>query len=348
MAQRRMFSKKITDTDLFLDMPMSAQCLYFHLNMAADDDGFIGNAKTIRRMVGASEDDFKLLMAKEFIIPFESGVVVIKDWKVHNYIRSDRYNETVYKEEKEQLTQNENGQYELGMTFGIPDGNQMDTQVRLGKVRLGKDSVVKVNNYQKRRTSQCDTNAKFIANEKKDKKRLEVDKVTLLPESYQNVNQSIEKEFKDKSIELDVVRSKNNDNDKYNPFTFYQENGFGTIAPLIRDKIVAIHNDFKAIGSSSSDADQLIIKALEMAVIRNIRNWAYAEKILINWNNKGFKTVMDVDASEKQFQASKNRGTHTFISEEASKTTEELLENSRKRLAADVANTSEEDFSLFR
>ena len=110
MANRRMFSKKITETDFFLDMPMSAQCLYFHLNMSADDDGFIGNAKTIRRMIGASEDDFKLLMAKEFIIPFESGVVVIKDWKVHNYIRSDRYNATVYTEEKKQLNENENGQ----------------------------------------------------------------------------------------------------------------------------------------------------------------------------------------------------------------------------------------------
>ena len=140
MANRRMFSKKITETDFFLDMPMSAQCLYFHLNMSADDDGFIGNAKTIRRMVGASEDDFKLLMAKEFIIPFESGVVVIKDWKVHNYIRSDRYNKTVYTEEKRQLTENENGQYELGMTNGIPVVDQMDTQVRLGKDRLGKDS----------------------------------------------------------------------------------------------------------------------------------------------------------------------------------------------------------------
>jgi len=143
MANRRMFSKKITETDLFLDMPMSAQCLYFHLNMSADDDGFIGNAKTIRRMVGASEDDFKLLMAKEFIIPFESGVVVIKDWKVHNYIRSDRYNETVYTKEKKQLTENENGQYELGMTHGIPTVDRMDTQVRLGKDRLGKDRLGK-------------------------------------------------------------------------------------------------------------------------------------------------------------------------------------------------------------
>ena len=139
MAQRRMFSKKITETDLFLDMPMSAQCLYFHLNMSADDDGFIGNVKTIRRMIGASEDDLKLLMAKEFLIPFDSGVVVIKDWKIHNYIRSDRYNETVYQDEKKQLKQLENGRYEVGIPNVIPEVHQMDTQVRLGKDRLGKD-----------------------------------------------------------------------------------------------------------------------------------------------------------------------------------------------------------------
>lgn len=137
MANRRMFSKNITETDIFLDMPMSTQCLYFHLNMSADDDGFIGNAKTIKRMVGASDDDFKLLMAKEFIIPFESGVVVIKDWKIHNYIRSDRYNSTVYTKEKKQLKQNENGQYELGMTSGIPTVDA--GKDRLGKDRLGKD-----------------------------------------------------------------------------------------------------------------------------------------------------------------------------------------------------------------
>ena len=142
MAQRRMFSKKITETDLFLDMPMSAQCLYFHLNMSADDDGFIGNVKTIRRMIGASEDDLKLLMAKEFLIPFDSGVVVIKDWKIHNYIRSDRYNETVYQDEKKQLKQLDNGRYELGIPNVIPTVHQMDTQVRLGKDRLGKDNTL--------------------------------------------------------------------------------------------------------------------------------------------------------------------------------------------------------------
>ena len=142
MAQRRMFSKKITETDLFLDMPMSSQCLYFHLNMSADDDGFIGNAKTIRRMIGASEDDLKLLLAKEFLFPFDSGVVVVKDWKIHNYIRSDRYNETVYQEEKKQLKQLENGRYEIGIPNVIPEVHQMDTQVRLGKDRLGKDKEI--------------------------------------------------------------------------------------------------------------------------------------------------------------------------------------------------------------
>lgn len=139
MAQRRMLSKKITDTDTFLDMPLSSQCLYFHLNMHADDDGFLGNSKTIRRMVGASEDDLKLLMAKELIIPFESGVVVIKDWKIHNYIRSDRYNPTIYELEKSALEEDSQGSYVLGMTSGIPMVDKMDTQVRLGKDRLGKE-----------------------------------------------------------------------------------------------------------------------------------------------------------------------------------------------------------------
>lgn len=146
MAQRRMFSKKITETDLFLDMPMSTQCLYFHLNMNADDDGFIGNVKTAKRMIGASDDDLKLLMAKEFVIPFESGVVVIKDWKIHNYIRSDRYAETVYLEEKKQLSVSDNGRYVFGpqnvipsvIPDDIPKVDGWDTQVRLGKDRLGK------------------------------------------------------------------------------------------------------------------------------------------------------------------------------------------------------------------
>lgn len=143
MAQRRMFSKKITDTDIFLDMPLSAQALYFHLNMHADDDGFISNAKTIQRMVGSSEDDMKLLVAKKFILPFDSGVQVIVHWRVHNYIRKDTYNRTIYRTEQEQLTINENGQYikenNIPPTERIRVVDDSSPQVRLGKDRLGKD-----------------------------------------------------------------------------------------------------------------------------------------------------------------------------------------------------------------
>ena len=100
MAERRMFSKVVIDSDTFLDMPLSAQALYFHLSMRADDDGFVNNPKRIQAYIGASTDDLKILLAKHFLIPFESGVVVIKHWKVHNYIQKDRYKETYYQAEK--------------------------------------------------------------------------------------------------------------------------------------------------------------------------------------------------------------------------------------------------------
>lgn len=138
MAERRMFAKTIIDSDAFLDMPSTSQLLYFHLSMRADDDGFINKPKTIMRMCGCKDDDMKLLIAKKFIIPFETGIVVIKHWKIHNYIRNDRYKETKYKEEKAALALDENNAY----TFGIPSGYQMDTQVRLGKDSIDKDSIV--------------------------------------------------------------------------------------------------------------------------------------------------------------------------------------------------------------
>lgn len=141
MADRRMFAKTIIDSDAFLDMPLSAQALYFHLSMRADDDGFINNPKKIQRMIGSSDDDFKILVAKSFVLLFESGVIVIKHWRINNYIRNDRYKETVYTEEKSFLTVKDNGSY----TLGVPSDNQvvatLDTEVRLGKDRLGKDNI---------------------------------------------------------------------------------------------------------------------------------------------------------------------------------------------------------------
>ena len=103
MAERRMFTKKITESDAFLDMPSSTQMLYFHFSMNADDDGFVNNPKKIQKMCGASDDDFKLLIVKSFIILFDSGIIVIKHWKMHNYIQADRYRPTDYVEEKSML-----------------------------------------------------------------------------------------------------------------------------------------------------------------------------------------------------------------------------------------------------
>jgi hypothetical protein len=120
MAEKRMFTVKITESDAFLDMPMSTQCLYFHLCMYADDEGFIKNPKRIQKMIGANEDDMKLLVAKSFVLEYESGVIVIKHWKMHNAIRKDRLHETEYIEEKSMLYVKENGAYTLDSTQGKP------------------------------------------------------------------------------------------------------------------------------------------------------------------------------------------------------------------------------------
>lgn len=148
MAERRMFAKTIIDSDAFIDMPLSTQALYFHLSMRADDDGFINNARKIQRMIGASDDDMKVLWMKRFIIPFESGIVVIKHWKIHNYIRGDRKKATVYPEEMALLEEKPNGAYTLKNdvpdTCLSNDGQvSVKCQHRLGEDSLDKDSLGK-------------------------------------------------------------------------------------------------------------------------------------------------------------------------------------------------------------
>ena len=132
-----MFAKSIIDSDLFLDMPQSAQCLYFHLAMRADDDGFVNSPKKIQRIIGASEDDCRLLIAKQFLIPFDTGVVVIRHWR----IQKDRYKETIYQGEKSSLSQDSTGAYEFLDTQCIHEVSVLDSQVRLGKSSLGKSSL---------------------------------------------------------------------------------------------------------------------------------------------------------------------------------------------------------------
>lgn len=157
MAERRMMAKSVIDTDAFLDMPASTQSLYFHMLLRADDDGFIASPKGILRIIGASDDDLKLLLAKQYLFRFESGVVVIKDWKIHNYIKSDRYKPSMHPE-RELLTITANKEYTLINSDAeevepkcIQSGTKMEPEciqngtigkVRLGKVRLGKNNIL--------------------------------------------------------------------------------------------------------------------------------------------------------------------------------------------------------------
>lgn len=147
MAERRMFAKKIMESDTFLDMAYSAQCLYIFLNMNADDDGFLNNPRKIQRMIGCCDNDMKSLIDNDFIIVFNSGIVVIKHWLIHNLIRKDRYTKTDYSEEMNMLKIEENKMYSL-ITENVaterqPNDNQMATNGirRLGKDRLGKDNI---------------------------------------------------------------------------------------------------------------------------------------------------------------------------------------------------------------
>ncbi|MBB1069212.1 hypothetical protein H5S40_03465 [Limosilactobacillus sp. RRLNB_1_1] len=128
MAQRRMFSQKVTETDKFLDMGLTAQSLYFHLGMNADDDGFVGNPKSIKRMIGASEDDLKALVEKDYLIVFEDGVVVIKDWLVSNYVKKDRYTPTIYTDDMKLIGLDKNKRYQFVSDLE-PERNQVGTNM---------------------------------------------------------------------------------------------------------------------------------------------------------------------------------------------------------------------------
>jgi hypothetical protein len=176
MANRRMFAKTIIDSDMFLDMPQTTQNLYFHLNMRADDEGFVNAPKKVMRVIQANQNDLDILVAKRFVLFFESGVLVIKHWKLHNTIRKDRFTKTLYTEEKQQLFEKENGSYTFnryqevvklvsnddseyleGMTtIGLPDGNQLATNDghRLGKVSIVKSSINLDKDYKENKQKQ--------------------------------------------------------------------------------------------------------------------------------------------------------------------------------------------------
>ena len=147
MARKRMFSLLVVDTDEFLDMPSSTQSLYYHLGMRADDDGFVSSPKKIVKLVNCSNDDLKLLIAKGFIIPFDSGIIAIRHWKLNNDLKKDRYTPTIYLNEKSTLKVNKNKVYSIDGnnldTKWIQNGNKLDTQYSIDKYSIDKNSIDK-------------------------------------------------------------------------------------------------------------------------------------------------------------------------------------------------------------
>lgn len=146
MSKKRMFSLSVVDTDKFLEMPISSRLLYYELGMRADDDGFVDNWKKILMFTGLKEDDMKVLIAKMFIIPFETGVIVIRHWRMNNYLRNDRFNPTQYKEEMAQLQLDNNGIYNLA-TNGIPGGIHSIDKYSIDKYSIDNNIVVQVIDY---------------------------------------------------------------------------------------------------------------------------------------------------------------------------------------------------------
>ncbi len=254
MAERRMFAKTIIDSDAFLEMPATTQLLYFHLSMRADDEGFINNPKTIMRSVGCKTDDMNVLIARKFIIPFESGVVVIKHWRIHNYIRNDRFKPTKYADEKASLTLDENNSYTvLGTkklqeiptldTTGIPIDNQMDTQVRLGKDSIG--NIKKENNIKEKKS------------ESVKHKYGEYQHVLLTDEEYNKLNQEypnakelikqmdegIEmKGYKYKSHYLAIKKWAANAKNGNRPNTFQQQTSNPFLTKLMYEEVYDVSN----------------------------------------------------------------------------------------------------------
>lgn len=201
MAERRMFAKTIIDSDNFLDLPLSSQALYFQLGMRADDDGFINNPKRIQRMIGATEDDLKLLIDKKFIILFESGVVVIKHWKMNNYIQKDRYKETVYLEEKSMLNIKENNAYKLSINNKcIQDGYKMDTQDRIGKDSIGYIYTAYEENINQLSPTQYEKLNKWLELFSEDIIKIAIDKTSNSNKKSFNYFEGILKSWKAKGI----------------------------------------------------------------------------------------------------------------------------------------------------
>ena len=334
MAERRMFAKTIIDSDAFLDMPLSTQCLYFHLNMRADDDGFINNPKKIMRMIGSSDDDLKILATKKFIIPFDSGIVVIKHWKIHNYIAKDRYTETKYKEEKSILSLDENNSYTLG------DGMPIDivtkkkeplSEARQKRLIAKKESDLPysfeykirqefvgencpicgcVMNYENNLTNPTIQHNKPISLGGKH----EIDNISVICNSC---NTSIQNKKETPPYNTELVKEKwecvGNVSGMYTQVSIdknsidknsIDKNSCNSIMEFYNNNIGSITPyQLEILESYLKDMEEeVIILAMKKSVEANKRNIQYIKAILNNWIKKGIKTVLDAENEEQEYK----------------------------------------------
>lgn len=252
-----MFSKTIIDSDAFLDMPLSTQTLYFHLSMRADDDGFINNPRKIQRMIGCGEDDLKLLIAKKFVIIFESGVIVIKHWRIHNYIQKDRYKETVYREEKSMLSLKENKAYTLGkinVGIGMQSVNNSETICIKEEISCKSKNEGKANKI--KGSEGC------IQSVYKTDTQIRLDKTNI---DKNNID-------KDKIKSLSVVVRSNN-----HVFKHFEKCGF-IMSPKLMEFIAADIEVYSA---------KWLIDAATESMKRGKINYKYLLAILQNWKKDG-------------------------------------------------------------
>lgn len=248
MADKRMMSKSVIDTDVFLDMPTSTQCLYFQLLLRADDDGFLKNAKTIMRTVGASQDDMKLLIAKQYLILFDSGTIVIKHWRIHNYIKKDRYKPTDC-EETRLIDVNDKSEYILLEPTCIQNGTTTEpTCIQYGTVLEPSRNQV----------------GSKMEPQVRDRVRLEIE----LGKSKGSVNKKIKKES---ALSADVKRQK--------LFASYQEKIKPISGSVEGDRLSSLLDDYGL---------DLCLKAIDRAVLRKRRSLRYISGILRSWQKDGY------------------------------------------------------------
>ena len=260
MAERRMMAKSVIETDHFMDMPMSSQCLYFHLLLRADDDGFIKNPSAIRREVGCGEDDMKLLVAKQFILPFDTGVIVIRHWKIHNYIRKDMYHPTECQAERGLLTGGADK-----TAYAPKEGVQIQ-----GRNVIVTDSLQDCNGIVTDASQACNSHVT-------DSSRSCTEPVSIGKVRLGKVNISSSSSTRARACE------ENSDTDRElgQVVKIYADNVNPAYGPIESDKLLSLYDKYHGKWLEAA-----IIEATESSIRPNLK---YIEAILERWERDGFK-----------------------------------------------------------